>query len=215
MSKELIEKLRKISKEELSRISNISEHQAQNLKCALVYFSTITDHELSIKEMAEKTGLGKGTINVYRGTLIKAGLETRKKYKYSSPESDKVLSFIKGKPSTYEEIGEKAGKTITQVANLMTFLKKKHKARNVNVELSRRNVKRNFRSDQLIDGLTDRAIAYLPGEEKLLGEKVTEYIPEKLTLGMRKSLTPRLKRILPKEAFEVVYEYICEHAVRV
>jgi hypothetical protein len=140
-------------------------------------------------------------------------LGTKKEHGRTSPESDKILSFIIGNPSTYEEIGKGIGKTQHRAGTLVAHLKRKNKARSVNIELGRRNHKRTFHSEQLIGGLTDKSIAYLPGEERLLGEKITEYLPEELTIGMRKSLTHKLKSILPKEAFDVVHSYMNGHAV--
>lgn len=215
-----IEELRKKSPEELSRIYSIPEYLGKDFRAALNpdYFFIITDDDLNLEEMAEKTGLNKRTINTYRRALIRARLETKKKYVRTSPESDKILSFIKDNSSTYEEIIKGTGKTREQIWNLMSILKRKNKVRNVIIEIGRSNLKSAFHSDQLLNyidsELLGKTIACLPGEEKLLGEKVTEYLAEELPPHVRKSLTRKFRGILPKEAFDVVYEYMREHAVK-
>lgn len=208
-----IEEVRKMSTNALATHYGIPKKQmytAKQLKAASNpdYFSTITNHELSLEEMADETGLTKDVVSSYRHALIKTGFETPKK---RSVVPDKIKSFLKGKPSTYEEIRKEMKR---DVYYYIRILRRRGEVRTVTIELSRAGVKRTFRSQELVDGLTDRVIAYLPGEEKLVGEKVTEYLPKKLTTGMRKSLSHRLKPILPKEAFETVHEYMQEHAVR-
>lgn len=210
--KPTIEEAREMSKEELSRSYGISEKLAVDFKTALEpeYFSTLTNSDLTFKEMAEKLGVSYLTIRHYRYTLTKVGLGGKRKRKSTIEAPQKILSFLKNKPSLYDDIFKN---TEASPATLYRLIGK-DKVRSVNMKLFGRGRRHTFHSDQLIDGLTARSIAYLPGEERLLGGKVTEHLPKELTLGMRKSLTYRLKSILPKEAFEVVYEYMREHAAR-
>jgi len=195
------EELRKKSYKELARDLNIPEYRASLLKSALNpnHYPIITDHDLSTEEMMNETGFSKNYIYLLRGALIKVGLDERR-----SPSQDKVLSFIKCNPSTYKEIARGTGKTLKYVYNIMQTLRAKGKAQSVSIKFGRRDSQ--FHSDQLVGGISCRSIAYLPGEESWLGLKVAEHIPDELTPGMKKSLTYRLERILPKEAFEVAYK---------
>ena len=209
-----LDEMRKKSYKELARDLSIPEYQADFLKAAINpdYYSVITDHNRSLEEMANDTGLSKNAIVGYRSALIKAGLETPKN---EGKESiDKVLLFLINKPSTYEEICRETGKTKSQVSGIITKLRRKDKIRTVTIELSRNDRSDNFSTHDLVDGITGKSIVYKPGDERLLGQKLTEYLPKKISRYERKSLTQRLKDILPKESFDTVHDYMKKHAVR-
>ncbi len=217
-----IEKARQMTIGELSKTFNISAYHAGNLESALKpeYFPIITYHELKIKEMEEITGLSEKDIIYFRFALIKAKLDTRKKRVKRRRRKGTVLSearflnFISGKPSTYKEIREGIGKTQRQVYELTRFLKEKRKVRTVKISLGRTRVKQTFSPYEVVGKLTNKTVAYLPWEETLLGKKIIPYLPKELPVNMRRALSRRFSRFLPRGAFKVVYDFMCEHGVR-
>ncbi len=219
MNKTQLEALRKIPREVLARTYNVSKQQASDLKMALNpdYYPILTNQEYSLDDMARKTNLSKSSIANYRSALITTGFEDRKRMirkSWISSESDKVLSYLRGRPSTYEKICEGTGKSQNQVYSIIKFLKEKDKVKTVILGLGRDGGKRVYHTYDLIDGISNRAIAYLPGDEKLLAKEITKHLPEKLPTGMRRSLSSRLRWFLPKKTLDVVKEYMKEHAVK-
>ena len=206
LKQQIIGELRTMTKKELSSAYNIPECEANNLKYALdpFCFPIITDRNLSVDQMASCTGLGNETIRTYRSALIKAGLEDSRN-DFGVPKSDRVILYIRGNPSTYEEIAQGISSDVKRVGGVVAALRRGDKARSVTVKMVRRGTNSPFRSEDLVGKLTKKSIAYLQGDEGLLGLKVAAYIPGNLTMGMRKSLTQRMRRILPKESFDVVY----------
>ena len=104
-----------------------------------------------------------------------------------------------------------SGKTIKQVRDSINYLKKKTGIRTVRLAINSADSRCSFYAEDLIGDLSNKSIIYFPGQEILLGKKVTEYLPEKLTLGMKKSLARKLRAVLPKKSFEFVYDYISKN----
>ena len=70
-----IDDLRKRHYRELSKMFYITEPEASTLKSSLNYYSTLTDQDLSVDEIAEDIGINKRTISLYRTVLRKVGFE--------------------------------------------------------------------------------------------------------------------------------------------
>ncbi len=207
-----LDEMRKKSYKELSKDFGIKLYQADFLKSAINpdYYPIITDHNRSLEEMANDTGLCKNTIIGYRSVLIGVGLDSPRN-EIGKESIDKVLFFLINNPSTYEEICKGTKKTASQVSDIISNLRRKDKIRTVAIELGRRDCSDNFSTHDLVDGITGKSIAYKPGDERLLGQKLTEYLPKKLSRYERKSLSQRLKHFLPKEAFNSVHDYMNGH----
>jgi predicted ArsR family transcriptional regulator len=127
---------------------------------------------------------------------------------------DEIVSALEKEPLTYKEISEKTGIPAEEVTQKIGRLRRKGTVRTVIIALGSSGRKRSFYSKDIVGELTGKAIAYFPWQEKGLGEKITDYIPDDLTLGMRKSLTHKLKNILPEKSFEVVYEYMHKQTIK-
>jgi hypothetical protein len=120
-----------------------------------------------------------------------------------------VLCFIKSNPSTYEEISIGTGEPKKRIVRAIRRLKQEDKARNVVIDLGRNSQRRNPDSEKLVNSLGRKAIAYCPGDERLLGEKIAEYLPKEFdSIYMKRGLIQRLRRFLPREAYNIVHEYI-------
>jgi hypothetical protein len=202
-----LEELRTMSKKDLSKAYDISGAKATSLFYALKtkYFPVITDSGLSIEQMAHCTGLDDDTVRNYRSALIKVGLEDRRDPGRASCLD--VVSAIKGDPKTYERIAEVTGRKVKHVSSRVAYLKGDHTVLNVCFELGRTKSPV-LKSQQVLGRLSRKSMVYLPGEEKLLGMNVAKEITKDLTSAEKRTLLAKLKRFLPKEAFDVVYYHV-------
>lgn len=214
---ETIEEIRSLSSDELSKACLIKREEARTLKLAVnpKHYSTIVDSSLSLEEMAKKTKLSQSTVSRYRNALINVGLETRKErhVRKGSKEKNQILKLVEGNPSTYREIIEVTGSTKELTSYYVRQLKKGDNVRTVKMNLGTGKGACPFHSKSLIGDLSGQNIVYCTGEEELLGKKIIEYLPNNLTRQVRKSLSGKLGRLLPKESFDVVHEYLLDNKI--
>ncbi|NIM46626.1 MAG: peptidoglycan DD-metalloendopeptidase family protein [Candidatus Aenigmarchaeota archaeon] len=131
-----------------------------------------------------------------------------------SPAQDEIISSIRGNPLTYEEISEKTGRSGDNIAQLMSKLKRNEKAYNVRLKLATSSRTYSFHPDELIGKLAGKTIAFVSGEEILLGKRIIRDMPAELDdPQMKKSISQRLIPLLPEDAAEVVRDYMCFHVV--
>jgi len=104
-----IEKLKKMTEEELLEIPNISKREVSFLQWVLDtnYVPAITNHDKSIEEMENDTGLNKRAIKICRSALIKAGAEEKLKSgkRIVRQEIKKVVYTLTNDPSLYKKTG--------------------------------------------------------------------------------------------------------------
>lgn len=169
------------------------------------------EKKLSQENIAENLGVSSFPVHV---RMKKLGLKPWYKIEYDPVEvrnrDRRILYAIAGHPGTYRDIAQRTGVTEN---NLFTTskdrLKRQHKV--LVVEM---NIASNFYGGhESVDGIAGLTIYYCPGDEQLLGSYITSYLPREISLGLRISLTQRLK-YLPKKTFYIVRQYILTHTVK-
>ena len=204
-----LERLRKMSFDELSTLYDISKGAARNLSYAINEdnFPVITDPRINLSQMAKITGLTESTIQTYRSVLTMLGLE-EKRYptagrsdRYFSDED--FLSLLKENPSTYQELRNKTRKSMSYISQTANRLRKENKVEVVNLSIGSTNPHK-FSSRELVGELTRKIIVYLPDEEEHLAQKIGQHLPKNPDWKVKNALTQRLKRVLPRKAFHAV-----------
>ena len=217
-----LEELRKMSYKEIAEDLGIPKYKAIYLKIGIdpVYFPVLTDHSKSVKKMAEDTELKKSQVCNCRSALITTGIEKRKeKIEFAhrfkpAVKAYKVRDYITGNPSTNEEIGRYLGMNPNAAAQHINVLKRKGEARNVVMRLGTARDKCPFSSEDLIGELSGKSIAYVEGDDKLVGKKITDYLSSEMGTLERRILTKKFNRFLPQPIREVVFDYMRKHSVK-
>ncbi|NIO44732.1 MAG: hypothetical protein GTN36_04225 [Candidatus Aenigmarchaeota archaeon] len=122
-----IEELKKMTEKELLKISNISKREVSFLQWVLNtnYVPAITNHDKSIEEMENDTGLDKKAIKICRSALMKAGAEEKLKSgkRIVLQEIKKVVYTLTNDPSLYKKNGRMRREAKRQKIWEISFIK--------------------------------------------------------------------------------------------
>lgn len=125
----------------------------------------------------------------------------------------KILYAISGNPSTYKDILGRTGVISKNFRGSIDRLRKQKKVLSVYMGITRSGMGTRYGAHKSVGDIAHSNIYFVPGDEQLLGYYITGYLPKEMPMGLRKSLSRRLK-YLPKKTFNVIYSYLAEHTVR-
>lgn len=176
--------------------------------------------KLTEKVMASNLGVSQVAISI---RMKQIGLKPWNKYVPKITNENwrtyygRVYYGISGNPGTCRDITQRTGiKNYESLKNILQGLKKLNKISSVSMDIRGCTGSTRYGSHDSVDGIAGLNVYYTRGDEQLLGSYITAHLPKKISLGLKRSLSYRMKHrlILPKEASKIVCDYIDTHTVK-
>ncbi|MFH1473940.1 MAG: hypothetical protein ABIE55_03535 [Candidatus Aenigmatarchaeota archaeon] len=137
--------------------------------------------------------------------------EGRGRKGYPTPAQDEIFRLLKRNPLTIEEVAETLGKPVRITSGLIRKLERRGPVNTLYVSLGKCTLKHKHYSSDILGKLNRKKIAYVIGDETLVGKRIAQNLPTNLDWGTKNSITKRLIPTLPKRVDQVVIDYMKKH----